>query len=867
MPNPLENLVIKALKPFFNEESPGHLYQLGAKPPSVRRMEQMLKTHRLADLLPHEVYDEEHSLFINSDSYGFAIEMTTAVGLSESTLDVLSGLFTGDNIERDTVIQVILYASPDVMPELARWANAVHADTPDANDLDDSRPRRNDNIFRRMARARVEHVLKGCWRSMSPHTSMMTRDFRAFITFQRPLPEGKSENLTALMKRKMKSRTAQILSTLSTAGLSGRVMDAEQLINLLDTMINARTIRREDRAYDDSELVRDQVVAKENLLLVGRDDLYLHNPDRETHLSLFGVDTYDKYWAGWNNGELIGSLYEEALRISTPFMITVTVRCPDPLEQAGQARLNLNRAVQMSESPIAKTVPGWHDKRREWEFVVRKIDEGHTNLQVNYQIVLFSDKDNTEAAEKQLETTFKANKWRLYKLRHVLLPAFIMALPLGASQTYVRFAYDKKLFKTLPSWSIVNICPWIAEWKGTRNPLQLLYGYRGQVTHFNPWDNQDGNFNMAIAARPGSGKSFWLQDLLLCVLGQGGRAWVFDRGRSFEPLCRLLGEHYSTQFIDFDASNRLSLNPFTHVVSWEGDKDGGSERVMIHSLLVQMATSDQPLPPERQTWLDVALQAVWERKGRDAEITDIYDELYTREDVRYQDLADALYPFTRRGVFGDYFCGPSTIDLRDDFVVLEMKELDQTPQLQTIVLLILMMRIEQTMYSPKREQRKQVCLIDEAWKLLRHGNASTFVEEGYRTARKYNGAFVTITQGVNDYYRNPTTQACLENSDWTLLLAQRDESIKQLAKSDRLPGGEESIKLIRKLRLMKGLYSSCAVIGPGGLTVARLIVDKFSEMLFTTNSNEIAERQALMASGLSMSEAIEHMAEERMRHD
>jgi uncharacterized protein YoaH (UPF0181 family) len=38
-------------------------------------------------------------------------------------------------------------------------------------------------------------------------------------------------------------------------------------------------------------------------------------------------------------------------------------------------------------------------------------------------------------------------------------------------------------------------------------------------------------------------------------------------------------------------------------------------------------------------------------------------------------------------------------------------------------------------------------------------------------------------------------------------------------------------------------------------------------MLFTTNSNEIAERQALMASGLSMSEAIEHMAKERMRHD
>ncbi len=334
MPNALENLVIKAFKPFFTEESPGHLYQLGAKPPSVRRLEQMLRTHRLADLLPHEVYDDEYGLFINSDSYGFAIEMTTAVGLGESTLDVLAGLFTGDNIERDTVIQYILYASPDVMPQLTRWANEVHADTTDP-DHDDKRPRRNQNVFRRMARARVDHMLRGNWRSLSSQTSMMTRDFRAFITFQRPLPEGKAEQLSALMKHKMQSRAAQILSTITTAGLQGRVMDAAQLVNLLDTIINARNIRRDTRRYEDNELVREQAVAKDNLLLVGRDDLYMNNPDRETHLSIFGVETYDKYWAGWNNGELIGSLYEDALRISTPFLISVTVRCPDPLEQAG----------------------------------------------------------------------------------------------------------------------------------------------------------------------------------------------------------------------------------------------------------------------------------------------------------------------------------------------------------------------------------------------------------------------------------------------------------------------------------------------------------------------------------------------------
>ena len=110
---------------------------------------------------------------------------------------------------------------------------------------------------------------------------------------------------------------------------------------------------------------------------------------------------------------------------------------------------------------------------------------------------------------------------------------------------------------------------------------------------------------------------------------------------------------------------------------------------------------------------------------------------------------------------------------------------------------------------------------------------------------------------------NPTTRACLENSDWTLLLAQKDESIKQLANSDRLPGGKESIKLIRKLKMVQGLYSSCAIISPEGLTTVRLIIDKFSEMLFTTNDDEVAERQALMNQGLPLIEALEHQVKLR----
>ena len=862
MANALENLIVKHLKPFFLEASPGSAYASGAKPPSVRRLEETLKTHRFADLLPLEAYDPDTGLFINADSYGFAIEISTAVGLDANTLSILSGLFVDDDNEEGMVLQHCLYASPDVLPFMTRWANTMVTDPEDDEKPGDRK--RNNNLFRSMARNYTEHLLSGVWQSIYPNNSIMVRDFRAFITLQKPLPAGGAPKLTELMKKRMSSHRERMLSTLKTAGLQGRPMDADDLVDLLDTMINAKTVKRERKRYDEEQLIRDQVVARDNMLLVGRDDLFMNNPDRSTDLSIFGVESYPDQWPGWANGELIGSLFEETRRISCPFMITMTIHYLNQLDQASVAQMKFNRAVQMSESPIGKTVTSWQDKRREWEFVTRKISEGHTNVKVNYQVVLFSSTEHKEKNERELYNTFKANQWTLYKQRFCLLPAFMLSLPMCASQVYVDFAEKKKLLRTMPSFTAVNLAPWIAEWKGNPTPLQLLTADRGQVSNFNPWDNKEGNFNVAVAARPGSGKSFFMQDFLLAVLGQGGRAWVFDRGRSFEKLVRFLSGYYSTQFLVFDGSERISLNPFTHVRSWEGSKDEGSERIMIHNLLMQMAVrGDETLPAERQTWLDVALQEAWKRKGCEAEITDVRDILRENEDTRYHDLADALHPFCRDGVFGHYFSGPSTIDLSDDFVVVEMRELDETPQLQTIVLLLMMMKVSQTMYSPRRTGRKQVCLIDEAWKMLSHGNAASFIEEGYRTARKYGGSFVSISQGINDFYKNPTTRACLESSDWTLLLAQKKESIDQLAKTDRLPGGKDAIKLIRNLKTVRGYYSECAIIGPNGIATARLVPDKFKEMLLTTNDADVAEHQALMDQGLDLVEALEVQAQRR----
>ncbi len=210
-----------------------------------------------------------------------------------------------------------------------------------------------------------------------------------------------------------------------------------------------------------------------------------------------------------------------------------------------------------------------------------------------------------------------------------------------------------------------------------------------------------------------------------------------------------------------------------------------------------------------------------------------------------------LYPYTRDGSYGRYFEGASNTDQDNPFVVLELGELDTKPDLQTVVLLLLMMRITEAMYLGDRNQRK-LCIIDEAWRLMGQGNAGQFIEQGYRTARKYGGAFMTITQGIDDYFKSGTSKAALDNADWVFLLRQKPESIKAAENSDRIMMDEALRRLLTSVDTQQGKYSEIAVMGPGGTTVGRLVVDPFAEKLYSTRAEEYAAIEAMQRQGLSL---------------
>ncbi|HPL79449.1 MAG TPA: type IV secretion system protein TraC, partial [Burkholderiaceae bacterium] len=300
---------------------------------------------------------------------------------------------------------------------------------------------------------------------------------------------------------------------------------------------------------------------------------------------------------------------------------------------------------------------------------------------------------------------------------------------------------------------------------------------------------------------------------------------------------------------------------------------------LLQPLLAQMVSPREPLEGFQYSTLGAAIKKVWRAKGREMTVTDIHDLLATGRlddpkdsdldgnapvaegDRRLKDLAAMLQPYTRDGTYGKYFDSHATIDFSSDFIVLELEELKAKKDLQTVVLLIVMYRITREMYFSR--DRKKIVIIDEAWDLLSGGATAEFIEAGYRRARKYKGAFMSATQGVDDYYRNPAAKAALDNSDWMFLLRQKPESIEMMDKLGQLTMDDAMKRLLQSLRTEHGAFSEVFIHSPAGNGIGRLIVDPYSLLLFSSRAEDFGAINAKRATGMDVSQAIDAVLRDR----
>jgi conjugal transfer ATP-binding protein TraC len=827
-------------------------------------LESIAQIPRLTGLLPYLGWMPQEKLFVldngafgqsHEHSLGFCIETMPQTGANEEMERVLASLFM--SCPPGTGIQITLYATPHILPVLRQQANMLPVD-PDRDE--DAVDRRNKNIFRALARRRIDHYLKGTSKSLFHHHVYLLRDYRCVISITMPLHPDKPADVEEAMRIR-----ESVHATLRSAHLPGTEWGPQELINFVADFFDHERIfgRGGDRVleYDDTRPLRQQVSNLEVASAVADHLIKFQKAGQEeTALQCFSVRQYPKYYRLGAMGALIGDYYQLALAIPCPFLITMGAIILDYESARTKAQMKAARATQAAGSYMAHFQPDLQDRKRDWDMVLRAFDNGRNVVQMYHQMVLVSRLEDASRSEHAVRAVWRARGFDLAKDFYLQHQALVAAMPCTLTPGLQK---DLRLFGragTKTADNAVMTSPLIAEWKGTETPMITLFGRRGQIMTFDLFDNKGGNYNFAVAALSGSGKSVFVNELAFRYMGAGAKVWIVDVGRSYRNLCELL----DGEFIEFsdERKNTICLNPFSMIVDINNDME------MLLPLLAQMASPREPLDNYSYSALAAATKRVWDIKGKRATITDVYDLLKTgrlSDDAEHERdltrLATSLEPYTRYGVYASYFEGDANIQFHKNFVVLELEELKSKKDLQAVVMQLMMYRITQEMYFDR--SRRKLVIIDEAWDLMGSGSSASFIEAGYRRARKYGGAFGTITQSVEDYYKNEATKAAIQNADWLFLLRQKPESIERLGKEGKLHVDEWMKRQLSSVTTEHGHYSEIFVHGPVGSGVGRLILDPFSMMLYSTRAEDFQAIKTLKEQGASLVDAIDTLLAQR----
>lgn len=829
-------------------------------------LQQLAQIDRLTGILPYLAWEESHQLFVlDQGAFGekpgkalaFAIETRPQTGANEEMERVLASLFM--SCPTGTGVQISLYASPHILPTLKEQANKLPVDPETIGAPWGAR--RNQNIYRTMARRRIEHYLNGTTNSLFHQHTYLLRDFRSVISVTLPLdPEKPGDLEEALRVRE------SVHATLRSAHLPGVNWGPSQLLNFVGDFFHHDRLFKPGSAndeivYDESRPMRSSLSDLEIASTVSDNFIKFRKAGgEETALQSFSIKQYPRYFRLGNMGAMIGDYYQMALAMPCPFLITMGAMSLDYESARTRSQMKSARATQAATSEMARFQPDLQERKRDWDMVLRAFDNGRNVVQMYHQILLVSTAEDVSRCEHAVRAVWRARGFDLAKDVYLQHQGLVGALPCTLTPAMQK---DLQVFGragTKTADNAVMTAPLIAEWKGTKNPVMTLFGRRGQVMGFDLFDNQGGNFNFSVAALSGSGKSVFVNELAFRYLGAGTKVWIIDVGRSYRNLCELIGG----EFIEFadERRNTLCLNPFSMVL------DINSDMEMLHPLVAQMASPRGDLDNYSYSVIGSAIMRVWNEKGNKATITDIYELLKTgrlnaeaEQERDLMRLATALEPFTKYGIYASYFEGEANIQFNNNFVVLELEELKSKRDLQAVVMQLMMYKITQEMYLER--SRRKLCIIDEAWDLMGSGSSATFIESGYRRARKYDGAFGTITQSVEDYYKNPAATAALTNADWLFLLRQKPESIDRLGKEGKLYVDEWRRRELTSVSTEGGLYSEIFVYSPLGEGIGRLILDPYSMLLYSTRAEDFEAIKAKTQMGIPVTEAIEAILIER----
>ena len=806
----------------------------------------------LANYLPYRAYDREKELFYNAGGLGFALELSPLVGADERSADILGQVFT-DGLLPGMCLQLQAVQSPRVGEIIKEFALPRYT---------------AGGVFRKIAEYRREYMRDGTWKTMSSDGPFSLRNHRIVLSVSAEMGKVSPDEMIVVREN--------MTSVLESINVLVRRMDPVALISHIDDLMTLSFEGTEHvSSYSDMDPISDQCVRRDMQMVVQPERLVISceplkavatlddrtlfdkiKPDKFDY-RFFSVRNLPKHWAPWDVQKLVGDMFIDKLRHGCPSVTSLSIVVEDEAASSSLVNWKFTRTTSLADSKSARLLPMLKDQSQEWEDVQQKLRLGQKLVKAHYTVGIMSPLGQGDANERMIKSVYKAAGWDLLDERHLQVMTLLCCFPMTFGGGLDRDVKRMRRFRRMLSQTAANLSPFQGEYLGGNLAHVLFVGRRGQPFYWSPFENTAGNHNVAVFGKSGSGKSVMLQELCTALAGVGSKIIVIDDGRSFEHMCHML----EGDFIEFKLSTGFSLNPFSMIDESLSSSDPDylvDALSMLKSIIGQMARFVDRLNDAERGLIDHAVATVWEASNVDGTIDMVRDILNEGGPVGH-DLATSLQPFTSGGTYGKFFQGKASLDLTNDFTVFELSDLSGREELRNVVLTAIMFLSSQAMRKLDRSIPKAL-LIDEAWQMLGSGSMATFVETYARTCRKYRGSLITATQSLNDYYKSDGAIAALENSDWSLVLQQKAETISGFADRGRFEMDGYTRSILHSLKRNGTDYSDVLIRGPEVQAVGRLVLDPYSGTLYSSSPVVFAAIEELVAKGYTMGEAIERVA-------
>ena len=806
----------------------------------------------LVSLLPYRQFDGDTRLFINQSTAGFILECTPLIGANDQIVDALDN-FLRNKLPRERQLSFLLLGSKCVSEMLDHGLGEVAWKGDMAGE------------FNAVTRAYYEHgALYGLPNKKGYPLSL--RNYRLFVSYaeeHKRIDEGVLKSLGQTL--------SVVQQSLYAANLASESLDQHGLVSLVRELVNFRHDRivSPSRDVDPYEELNAQCVERSINLTVEPDAIRqslssLDGGRVQTRIMNFMLEKNPETFALWQGGNNLSNLLDPGSTVPCPFAITLTVEVDPQAKSQNEAMRKFATNDKRANSPFSKWVPGVKEAAREWDGLRSRLGKGQSALaRYSLGVTLFCEDDDEKAlmCELALNNTFRANGVSLCSPTFMQMRNYLSLFPFMMHEGL--WTDMKRSGGTLraESFNVANLLPVVADNRICARGLPIP-SYRNQLSFLDLFADSglgNDNHNLGVCGTSGGGKSFLMQAIIRYILDSGGRAWVFDMGDSYKALCANVGGTY------VDATE-LKFNPFAGIVNIVESAES------IRDLLLVLSNPSGAVDDTTKSILLNVVDAVWEMKGNTALIDDVVALLEAWIAQKYQDQATvrsrmeeivvSLEKYTTRGIYGEYFNSPEpALDDSVRFCVLEMGKLKNKPDLLAAIMFSMMIYVEQRMYLSPRSELK-AAIIDEAWKLLASDSSfiGDFIENGYRTARKYGGAYITITQGIEDFDGDKASMAARAawgNSSFKIILRQNLEAFRKYNQKNagQFTSGEQSI--IEGFPSAKdALFSAFMLRVAGQISYHRLLLDPLSRVMFSSDGDDFEFRERCLREGKSVHEAL-----------